>query len=276
MPELSSEMIAACRSYADRFGVSEKIHSDDLLFWSTSANVEHYFAGGHKAALTIKDIVGRLRSLPRPFEFLDFASGYGRVARHMKNVMPEAILTASDIHPAAVEFVRSMGIAAVPSARVPEEFDPGQKFDVICAISLFTHLPRDTWIGWAQSLCRFLKPGGVLVFTTCGRAILPIPELKAMSITSESVPPDGFLYLPVSDQSDLSLYEYGTAIALFEFVFRETLDAGLRIVWFQEAGFENQDLVVLTQPDANFHAFRAFVRSRSSGLGRIWNLLTGS
>jgi SAM-dependent methyltransferase len=201
-------------------------------------------------------VIGKWSSLPRPFSFLDFASGYGRVTRHMKNVIPDAVVTASDIHPAAVEFMRSVGMSAVLSSRVPEEFNPGQAFDVICVISFFTHLPRETWGRWLRCISRFLKPGGILVFTTHGRASVPIPAMKAMSITMETVPADGFLYLPVSDQEDLSLYDYGTAITLFEFVCRETLEAGLRIVWFQEAAVGYQDLVVVTRGDSNLTSFR--------------------
>jgi SAM-dependent methyltransferase len=271
MPELTPEMIAACGRCAEKFGVSEKLHPDDFLFWAIeeitkpadkSVVVEEYFSGGHIAAHMIKGIVDQFPSLPRPFSFLDFASGYGRVSRHLKNVIPDALVTACDIHPAAVEFIRSINIPAVPSARVPEEFDPERGFDVICAISFFTHLPRETWGRWLRSVCRFLKSGGVLIFTTHGRAAIPIPAMKAMSITSQSVPEDGFLYLPVSDQTDLSLYDYGTAITLFEFVFRETLDADLRIVWFQEAAAGYQDLVVVTQGDQNLSSFRTSMERR--------------
>jgi SAM-dependent methyltransferase len=263
MPALTPEMIAACGPAAKKYGVSENIHPDDLLFWSTGANIDGYFESGHLAALFIKDVLGKWSGLPRPFSFLDFASGYGRVTRHMKHVIPDAVVTASDIHPAAVEFVRSIGISAVLSSRVPEEFNPGQAFDVICVISFFTHLPRETWGRWLRCISRFLKPGGILVFTTHGRASVPIPAMKAMSITMESVPADGFLYLPVSDQADLSLYDYGTAITLFEFVFHETLEAGLRIVWFQEAAVGYQDLVVVTRGDSNATSFRKALKKGS-------------
>jgi SAM-dependent methyltransferase len=260
-------MIAACELCGSKFGVPEKIHPEDLLFWSTGADVQSYFDNGHATAHTIKGIVEQFPSLPRPFSFLDFASGYGRVSRHFRNVFPDAKVTTCDIHPAAVEFSRSLGLAAVASAAIPEQFDPGQCFDVICALSFFTHLPRETWGRWLHRICRFLKPGGILIFTTHGRATLLIPALKAMSITGESVPADGFLYLPVSDQSDLSLYDYGTAITLFEFVFRETLDAGLRIVWFQERVITHQDIVVVTPGDAHLSAFRATLRPT---LKQLW------
>jgi SAM-dependent methyltransferase len=267
MPDLTPEMIAACELCGSKFGVPENIHPEDLLFWSTGADVQSYFDSGHATAHTIKGIVDQFPSLPRPFSFLDFASGYGRVSRHFRNVFPDAKVTTCDIHPAAVEFSRSLGLAAVASSAIPEQFDPGQCFDVICAISFFTHLPRETWGRWLRRICRFLKPGGILIFTTHGRATLPIPALKAMRITGESVPADGFLYLPVSDQSDLSLYDYGTAITLFEFVFRETLDAGLRIVWFQERVITHQDLVVVTPGDAHLGAFQATLRPT---LKQLW------
>jgi hypothetical protein len=63
------------------------------------------------------------------------------------------------------------------------------------------------------------------------------------------------------------LYDYGTAITLFEFVFRETLDANLRIVWFQEGAVGYQDLLVVTSGDPNLKRFQASLRP---SLRRFW------
>jgi SAM-dependent methyltransferase len=266
MADLPPEMNAACAPSAEIFGVPERIHPDDFMFWAIhdwagadkSSVVKSYFESGNADALFIKQILDRLPSLPRPLSFLEFASGYGRVSRHMSRLAPEVSLTACDIHPAAVAFLRSLNIPAVLSTRVPEEFNPGQTFDVIFALSFFSHIPRATWGRWLKSLSQYLKPDGVLIFTTCGRVTLTIPSITSLSIVSESVPADGFLFLPVSDQRDLELADYGTSLAFFEFVCPELLEQDLRIVWYQEAMWcGHQDLFVVKQGDANFRAYKA-------------------
>ncbi len=99
MPDLTNEVLAACAFHAQRLNVSEQIHPDDFIFWAIhdSAGLTdktlaagEYFESGYQTALFLKGVIDRIAGLPRPFSLLDFAGGYGRVARHIKNVMPDA------------------------------------------------------------------------------------------------------------------------------------------------------------------------------------------
>lgn len=247
MPTLTGEMAEKCRSVAASYGVAHEIHAEDFIFWhlhdALSSDRQHeaiedYFRSGAASAVWIKSIVDTLPGLPPSFSFLDFASGYGRVARHLPRILPAAQLVTSDVHPQAVAFNRSINLDAIGSTFIPEDFDPGRDFDVICAISFFTHMPQKTWGRWLRTLGKFLKPHGMLIFTTHGRVALGPTGVM-------NVPPSGFAFHPASEQKDLAITEYAATITLFEYVVREVANADLRICWFKEAGAGYQDLIVV-------------------------------
>lgn len=277
MPDLTNEVLTACALHAQRLDVSEQIHPDDFIFWAIhdSAGLTdktlaagEYFESGYQTALFLKGVIDQIAGLPRPFSLLDFAGGYGRVARHIKNVMPDAQVTTCDVHDAAVAFNRSIGLSAVLSSSIPEEFNPGQTFDAICAISFFTHMPAATWARWLKSISCFLARGGVLIFTTHGRA-----ALKTMGVQHRAVK-DGFLFFHHSEQKDLALNDYGSTVSFFEFVFQQAANAGLRVIRFQEAGLGYQDLIILTpasesSPAANQNGAGGRIRL----FGRLFRLL---
>jgi hypothetical protein len=78
-------------------------------------------------------------------------------------------VTACDIHPEAGAFLREkLGVAAVGSVEVPEKFNLGQRFDVVFALSFFSHLPHSGWRRWLLALAEHTGPDGILIFTTHG------------------------------------------------------------------------------------------------------------
>jgi SAM-dependent methyltransferase len=237
------------KSGAERYGVSGRIHEKDYILSAIrdspnladkSQAVAEYFWTGHCNAVFIKDILNSL-ALPRPMSVLDFASGYGRVARHLVRVLPDDIIVTSDIHAEAVSFNKSIGLNSVLSTTDPDTFDPGRTFDAIVAISFFTHMPHTTWGRWLSALSRYLTPTGKLIFTTHGRA-----ALATTGIDDTFVDERGFKFWHVSDQVDLEMRDYGTAVAYFEYVYNAATNAGLRVYRFIEGGLGHTDLVILT------------------------------
>jgi len=100
---------------ASTFDVIPDIHELDFIFqYSLSRNpnfsrvVKRYFDRGAYAAKKLADFIGD-RQDP---SVLDFASGYGCVARHLRHFVPQASkVTCCDIHPDAV----SLGCKTVVS-----------------------------------------------------------------------------------------------------------------------------------------------------------------
>ena len=248
---------AAGDECAAEYGVSGRLHPDDFILWfildkpgpadGGRRAVAEYFESGRAGAIFAKSLLAeecvraaldQRADRSGPVAFLDFAAGYGRIARHLPVVAPELRIAACDIHPQAVEFLGAMGLDAALSAHDPDAFDLGRHFDVVFAFSFFTHLPRATWRRWLAVLARHLAPSGVLIFTTHGETsqrLMGIPTLEE----------DGFFFHAVSEQADLDAREYGNTVTTFPFVYAQAQAAGLRLLQYRESGAGHHDLYIL-------------------------------
>jgi SAM-dependent methyltransferase len=103
---------------------------------------------------------------------LDFGCGCGRVMRHWADL--PARLAGSDYNARLVAWCR----ANLPFAHFdqnqlapPLRYRDGE-FDVVYALSVFTHLPEELQRRWLNELTRVLRPGGHLLLTLHGDAYL--------------------------------------------------------------------------------------------------------
>jgi SAM-dependent methyltransferase len=102
---------------------------------------------------------------------LDFGCGTGRTLRQFRTEAREADFWGVDINSTGIERVRQE-LCPPMHAQVCGEAPPlGLEygtFDLIWAISVFTHLP-DQATAWLVELHRLLKPSGLLIATYMGR-----------------------------------------------------------------------------------------------------------
>lgn len=260
-PPISAELLDAATRVGQSYGVSGELDPADHLFWyslnemariENGRPVEFYFDSGFVTAHFLRDLLAepRLESVlaqrakpDEPVSILEFASGYGRVSRFFPVVLPQASAVACDIHARAVAFLRRIGLQAVLSSSVPEQFDTGRTFDVVFALSFFTHMPRATWTRWLRALASQLVPGGLLIFTTHGKVsqgLMGLAELEA----------DGFHFVAASEQKDLPVAEYGNTVTTFGFVYSQMEEASLSLLQYKEAGIAHHDVYVLQRgPD---------------------------
>jgi phospholipid N-methyltransferase len=259
---LSQKLIAAASTIGRSYGVSGEIHPDDHIFWYAcdeqyrlhkSETPDFYFSSGRGTAEFLRDLLAepclqsQLAERPRPndaLSILEFASGYGRVTRFFPQVLPAAQVVACDIHPDAVAFLRGIGLDAVLSSAVPEKLTTGRTFDVVFALSFFTHMPRSTWTRWLTSLANQLVPGGLLIFTTHGKVSQGLMGAKELE-------PDGFYFTPASEQKDLPVHEYGNTVTTFEYVYSQLARTGLTLLQYKQAGIAHHDVYVLRRGDAS-------------------------
>ena len=133
--------------------------------------VSEYFAGGRRSAELLKTILESelAVNVAEKNKMLEFASGYGMVTRHLPAVFPAFDITSSDIHPAANNFIiEELGGKAIQSSSIPENFDAADEYDLVFALSFFSHMPAATWSRWLSTLFKTLSIGGHLIFTTHG------------------------------------------------------------------------------------------------------------
>lgn len=96
---------------------------------------------------------------------LDFGAGYGRVSRFWPHFFPTSHISVSDPKEEALDFQSSQfGYQSLKQSSDPESF-PSEKFDLILAVSVFTHLPQENFLKWFETLAGALNEDGALIFT---------------------------------------------------------------------------------------------------------------
>ncbi|WP_018233526.1 class I SAM-dependent methyltransferase [Thioalkalivibrio thiocyanodenitrificans] len=192
---------------------------------------------------------------PPPHEglrFLDFACGYGRLIRLLSLSMPARNITACEIQPEAVDYVRErFGVRGMLSHLDPEQFKPGETFDFIWVASLFSHLPEQLFHQWLARLWALVNEHGALCFSVHDAALLP---------EGLELPDPGILYGEGSEIPELGPAHYGTAYVSEDFVMRAVRTAtGGEANCFRipKALAHEQDIYVVTRSDVSgLAAFR--------------------
>jgi len=210
--------------YADETGVASDIHPDDLIFrfvveypgfLTNEQAVKYYFHDGANSAKKLNNLLFSRLGVKRSADtsLLEFASGYGCVTRHLSRELAPVNIVSCDIHEAACTFIESaLGVKAMRSATRPEELGiENNSFDVVFALSFFSHMPERTWGRWLKTLFDKVKPGGYLIFTTHGMTTWG-------NLGKPAIPESGIWFAPSSEQKDLDVADYGSTIVTPEFV----------------------------------------------------------
>jgi SAM-dependent methyltransferase len=118
------------------------------------------------------------RVLPAGWSFegktvLDFGCGAGRTLRHFLPEADTAEFWGCDIDAESIAWLEanlSPPLRVFENGPEPPLSVPDETFDLIWAVSVFTHLAV-TWSSWLLDLRRVLKPGGLLVATFMGEGM---------------------------------------------------------------------------------------------------------
>lgn len=149
-------------------------------------SVAMYLDSGRRIWATLRQIIAwRFGSLDWGGRLLDFASGYGRMTRHLVTDVAKDRVWISDIYTEGVAFQqREFGVHGIVSTTDPVDFPADVTFDCILVSSLFTHLPEARFVEWLRCLGTLLEPGGLLLFSVHDMALRkrehrrPISSLK--------------------------------------------------------------------------------------------------
>jgi SAM-dependent methyltransferase len=104
---------------------------------------------------------------------LDFGCGAGRTLRHFFGEAEIAEFWGADIDEASIAWLSehlSPPIHPLRSTEIPPIPRPDGYFDLVYAISVFTHL-TDSWSSWLLELHRLLRDDGLLIATYAGEAV---------------------------------------------------------------------------------------------------------
>ena len=143
------------------------MYADDL---NVRAMPEWYFDTGRRDAWTVLSMVEKYGAEATAMRsVLEFGCGTARVLRHFRYI--EGLrLAGTDANPKPIEWDRQNlpCIEFNHNELQPPLSYKNQSFDLIYALSVFTHIPL-AWQGaWLDELHRVLRPGGYLLCTFHG------------------------------------------------------------------------------------------------------------
>lgn len=212
-----------------------------FLGMDPAMGLDFYFEGGRADADKVLALVKYLGFEKDSCRILEFASGYGRITRHLSGQCGSFV--ASDIHPAAVATLSSdLGTPSVLSAKDPDSLSICGKYDFIFVISLFSHLPDSTFSRWIKALLSLTADGGCVMFTTHG------PSSFKTSPTLPQIGPAGIGFIATSEQLDLNGEQYGMTTVSPDYVRQKIQEAGGKEISYSELEWWNlQDQWVVTK-----------------------------
>ncbi len=134
-------------------------------------NAEGYLYGGFTASVGIRATLQALGTKVSSFRnILDFGCGSGRIVRWFADVGPNTSVFATDINARAIEWCRQniCGVRFSQNSGMPPLSFSDAQFDLIFAVSVFTHLDELTQLKWLAELNRIAKPGALILVTIHG------------------------------------------------------------------------------------------------------------
>jgi 2-polyprenyl-3-methyl-5-hydroxy-6-metoxy-1,4-benzoquinol methylase len=155
------------------------------LFW--------FFQGGALAAESITGVLAENGADIRQFSsILDFGCGCGRVIRQWAGL--DAAIHGCDYNRKSIDWCRRHLTFArfdINALEPPLPYD-NEQFDLVYALSVFTHLPEPLLFAWMRELQRVLSRGGFLIVSTHGDAYLSdlTPDQQAQFHSGRAVVKD--------------------------------------------------------------------------------------
>ena len=173
--EWTQALLAGGRSEADADDALPVPPPRLIVRVAGTADVDWFLEGGRLGAASVRGALQRHGvGLEELGAMLDFGCGCGRVTRNWAGLSGVQV-SGTDLSRPAVEWCRRN----LPFARFEENgLEPplvfeDEAFDLVYALSVFTHLTADLQLAWRDELRRVLRPGGFLLVTTHGRSYVP-------------------------------------------------------------------------------------------------------
>jgi SAM-dependent methyltransferase len=155
------------RAYRQR-EVDRTLHPDDHMFNTAVRGWTDYDGVAASGMEVICTVLASAPASPRE-RILDFGCGHGRLARHLRAMMPDAELFFCDIDEDAAKFcAETFNGTAVPSTDSFSELELPGDLDLIWVGSVFTHIDHERMLQLHEKLFESLSENGVLIATFRG------------------------------------------------------------------------------------------------------------
>jgi SAM-dependent methyltransferase len=205
-----------------------------------TADLGWHVESGRRAATSLEECLRRQGvEIGALSAILDFGCGCGRLLRQWSRL--PARLHGCDYDREQIAWDRSQLRFATfePNMLSPPLPYPDNSFDLVTALSVFTHLPESFQIAWFRELGRVLVPGGYLALSLHGSAYLEqlTPDERGAFLAGRVV----IRQAPEAGSNRCAAYHPPGALEgllASEFVVLESLAVGA-------AGNPNQDLILL-------------------------------
>jgi SAM-dependent methyltransferase len=144
---------------------------DYFLYETYHLDYEEYIRDGEESA---KEIIQWTEKFFKksPGCVLEWGCGVSRITRHIhKFIDAGSSIYACDINPLMIEW-NSKYITQISFTTInhePPTHYEGEKFDLVFAVSVLTHIDTNNQENWLKEINRILKPGGIFLFTTHGK-----------------------------------------------------------------------------------------------------------
>jgi SAM-dependent methyltransferase len=237
---------------AEKVGLSAAIPPDEVHSMSRgplAAGGSFYYAD------LVLEALRRTAAEP-PQRALDFGCSSGRVVRVLKALLPDTEWHGCDPNADAIEWARANlpGIAFDVSPTNPPLPYEGGSFDLVYAISIWSHFGELPALRWLDEMRRVLRPGGLLVFTVHGQqSIAHFARSSSMKVddlprAASDLYSRGFHYRDwFADGSDHGVRQddWGMAFLTTEWLLANATPEW-SVLWFAPGRAErNQDALVL-------------------------------
>ena len=222
------------------------IPSSDLIFLvAGTADISWFLRGGSLAAESISEAMEQIGAPVQDLQsILDFGCGCGRVLRNWHS-LPRTRVCGVDYNPSLIAWCKgNLPFAETRTNQLSPPLPYGDsEFDLVYALSVFTHLTEDLQTSWLKELARVVKPGGYLVISTHGeRYVHRLNEEEKRQFESGQLVVKNNTKAPGSNMC--SAYHPSAYV-------RDRMAAGLELVQFVPEGARGnpkQDLYLLRKP----------------------------
>ena len=146
------------------------IPPDYYLYETYRLDYAEYINDGVVTAKEIVEWTGKYLS-NNPQKVLEWGCGVSRVVRHLHRFYTSnTLIYGCDINPDMIAWSQRHipGVTFDAIGFEPPTSYDANKFDMIYAISVFTHINIEQQEAWLQEMHRMLQPQGVFLFTTHG------------------------------------------------------------------------------------------------------------